>query len=162
MNTKKNTNTYCLLHNIRSIHNVGSIFRTADANGISKIYLTGYTPTPLDRFGNERNDFKKVSLGAEKTVKWEYIEDINKAISDLKENNTFIVGVEQTDLSVNYTDIQQHETTAFIFGNETEGIDKEVLSKCDTIVEIPMRGEKESLNVSVTVGIILFNYRDRN
>lgn len=149
-----------ILHNIRSVHNVGSIFRTADAAGVSKIYLTGYTPTPLDRFGRARRDFSKVSLGAEKTILWEKEEDLTRLIGRLKEKRFFIIAVEQSSRAVDYKTIALPEKAAIIFGNETEGISKNILDAVDVIAEIPMRGEKESLNVSVSAGIALFRMKN--
>jgi tRNA G18 (ribose-2'-O)-methylase SpoU len=144
---------YILLHDLRSVHNVGSIFRTADAAGVTKIYLSGTTPTPLDRFQNKRKDFIKVSLGAEDSVLWEYVE-----LDDfLKTHKGQLVAVEQDEKSVNYTKATIEDEVCLVFGAEVEGVNKEILKRADLIVEIPMAGEKESLNVSVTAGIILFS-----
>ncbi len=145
-----------ILDNIRSVHNVGSIFRTADSAGVSKLYLCGTTPTPLDRFGRVRKDVAKVALGAEQTVPWEYMKTTAEAIEKVKSEGARVVAVEQSPNAISYKEFKQATNTAFVFGNETEGISKEVLAMCDTIVEIPMHGTKESLNVSVAVGIILF------
>ena len=149
--------TYLVLHNIRSVHNVGSIFRTADAAGVLKIFLSGYTPVPTDRFGRARKDFAKVSLGAEKTVMWEHVADTASCLSDLKRRGVFVVGVEQSAESIDYRKTPRVFPRAFVFGNETEGAPPEILSQCDAVVAIPMRGKKESLNVSVAAGIVLFN-----
>lgn len=148
--------TAVILHNIRSVHNVGSIFRTSDAAGIDTLYLCGYTPTPLDRFNRERKDLAKVALGAEKSVSWEYVEKIADCIEQLKKEGFTIIAVEQAENSIDYKEVQVGEKTAFILGNEPDGIEKGVLNMCDMIAEIPMKGEKESLNVSVTAGIALF------
>src|SRR3989344_2589585 len=91
-----------LLHNIRSTHNVGSIFRTADAAGVTKFYLSGYTPLPTDKFGRPRKDIAKVALGAEKTIAWEYMADPRKIIQKLKKENYQIIGIEQAENSVDY------------------------------------------------------------
>ncbi|MES3004988.1 MAG: RNA methyltransferase [Patescibacteria group bacterium] len=147
---------FVLLHDIRSTHNVGSIFRTADALGVSKIYLSGYTPTPIDKFNKPRKDIAKVALGAEKTIPWEYIENPAKVIKKLKKDGVFVVGIEQDKKSVDYKKIKIKSPVLFIVGNEVEGIDKKTISLCDEVVEIPMRGEKESLNVSVAFGVALF------
>ena len=144
-----------LLHNIRSAHNVGSIFRTAEATGVSKIYLSGYTPAPMDRFGRMRKDITKVSLGAEKDVEWETVGDIRELIKNFKKVK--IVAVEQDKRSISYKDIKLDNNILLIFGNEVDGIEKEILDLCDQIIEIPMRGKKESLNVSVAAGIILYS-----
>src|SRR3989338_3110525 len=138
-----------LLHNIRSTHNVGSIFRTADALGVDTIYLSGYTPTPLDRFGKPRKDIAKVALGAEKSVDWEYVKNANKKIKDLKKEKYQIIALEQSKNSIDYKKVKVKYPVLFIVGNEVGGIDSKVLSLCDVVAEIPMRGEKESLNVSV-------------
>ena len=149
-----------VLDNIRSVHNVGSIFRTADAVGVNMIYLCGYTPQPVDRFGRERADLVKVSLGAEKTVGWKHFENTTDALKELKKNNFTIIAIEQSKNSVDYKKVEDLDKTAFVFGNEPNGISKEVLDKCDIIAEIPMRGEKESLNVSVSAGVTLFRILD--
>ena len=148
---------YIVLHNIRSVHNVGSIFRTADAAGVAKIYLTGYTPNPIDRFDRKRKDFTKVSLGAEKTVPFEYRTNAGALIRELRKNGVFCVAVEQARGSVDYRKIPRTQKIALIFGNEVRGLSPSILKKCDCIAEIPMRGAKESLNVAVAAGIVLFN-----
>jgi len=152
----KKKETYLILHNIRSTHNVGSIFRTADASGISKIYLTGYTPTPLDRFGRKRSDIAKIALGAEENITWEYKKNIGDLIKNLKKQRVYVIAVEQSKKSVDYKKVKTQQKTAIIFGNEVKGLSKTILDKCDVIAEIPMKGKKESLNVSVSVGIALF------
>jgi tRNA G18 (ribose-2'-O)-methylase SpoU len=151
-------NVSLILSDIRSIHNVGSIFRTADCAGISKIYLAGYTPAPVDRFGRARRDFAKVSLGAEKTVAWEAVSDIKKLISKLKKEKIQIIAVEQSKNSIDYRKVKPTGPTAILYGNEVGGVPKDVLKLCDVIAEIPLHGEKESLNVSVSVGVSLFRF----
>jgi tRNA G18 (ribose-2'-O)-methylase SpoU len=152
------------LHDIRSIHNVGSIFRTADAFGVSKIYISGYTPVPVDRFGRKRADLAKVALGAENSVAWEKI-SINPVefITKLKQGNketggTLIVALEQDPRSVDYREARDkiHQKILLILGNEVGGISRDILNLADSIAEIPMHGKKESLNVSVAAGIALF------
>jgi tRNA G18 (ribose-2'-O)-methylase SpoU len=152
-------NTYVILDNIRSVHNVGSIFRTCDAAAVSKLYLCGVTPTPVDRFGRNRKDLAKVALGAEKSVAWEHVEDIQTIIKKLKEDGARIVAVEQDPRSKLCTDISVQKAVAFVFGREVEGISQDILQMCNEIIEIPMKGKKESLNVSVAVGIVLFSVR---
>jgi tRNA G18 (ribose-2'-O)-methylase SpoU len=132
------------------------MFRTADAVGIDKIYLTGYTPTPLDRFGRKRGDLAKSALGAEEFVPWEQKKSILPLLSKLKKENFLIIGVEQAKNSIDYKKVKLKQRNAFIVGAEVTGIPKNVLKKCDIIAEIPMRGKKESLNVSVACGIVLF------
>lgn len=147
-----------ILHNIRSVHNVGSIFRTADAAGVSKIILSGYTPLPTDRFGLPRKDFAKVSLGAEKTIPWVQTKTLAAAISFVKKENYFVAAVEQAKNSTSLFDFKppKNKPLALVLGNEVRGISKQSLSLCDEIIEIPMRGKKESLNVSVAAGIAMF------
>jgi len=145
-----------ILHNVRSVHNVGSIFRTADAAGAEHIYLTGYTPTPLDRFGQERSDFHKAALGAEKSVSWSQETDLGALLGQLKQGGYQLLALEQSPLSVDYKSVALREKTALILGEERYGITEDILEKCDTIIEIPMHGEKESLNVSVAAGIALY------
>lgn len=135
---------------------MGSIFRTADALGIKMIFLSGYTPTPIDKFGKPRKDIAKVSLGAEKTLDWEYVESPIKLIKKLKKEKYQTIAIEQSDRSEDYKKVKYKEPALFIVGNEVEGIDKNILSLCDIVAEIPMRGEKESLNVSVAFGVALF------
>jgi 23S rRNA (guanosine2251-2'-O)-methyltransferase len=147
-----------LLHNIRSAHNVGSLFRTSDAAGVSRIFLSGYTPTPLDRFGSPRKDLSKVALGAEKFVPWEYQKDPYATITRLRKEGWQIVGVEQDARAVNYRKFKVKRPTLFILGNEVRGISPALRKKCDALIEIPMRGKKESLNVSVAAGIVLFSF----
>lgn len=147
---------HLLLADMRSTHNVGSIFRTADAAGIEKIVLSGTTPTPLDRFNLPRKDVAKVALGAEKTIPWEYAEDTVSVIKQYKKEGFQIIALEQSDHSVDYKAVVLTQPTLIILGNEPKGIDQSILSHVDVIAEIPMKGEKESLNVSVAAGIFLF------
>ena len=158
-----------ILDNIRSIHNVGSIFRTAETLGISKIYCIDTTPTPLDRFGNKRKDFAKVSLGAEDSIKWEHVENNGittneslKLIKKLRKQGYKIVALEQANNSVDYKDIKikKEENVAIILGNEVDGVSKDLLKASDVIAEIPMKGKKESLNVSISAGIFLYRLLD--
>ncbi len=149
-----------ILHDIRSVENVGAMFRTADAAGIDKIYLTGYTPAPLDRFGRKRRDLAKSALGAEEFVPWEQKKMILPLIAKLKRNGFSIIAIEQDKKSVDYKKVKLKNKNAFIVGTEVTGIPKNILEKCDIIAEIPMRGKKESLNVSVALGIALFRMCD--
>lgn len=153
---QKNKENILLLHNIRSVENVGAMFRTADAVGIDKIYLTGYTPTPLDRFGRKRGDLTKSALGAEEFVSWEQKKKIFPLITKLKQENFLIIGIEQAKNSIDYKKVKLKNKNAFIVGAEVTGIPKNILEKCDVIAEIPMKGKKESLNVSVALGVALF------
>ncbi len=149
-----------LLHNIRSTHNVGAIFRTADAIGVSKIYISGYTPSPIDRFGRNRQDITKASLGAESSVPWENISDVYNFINKLKKEKVNIIGLEQDERSIDYRKAKINKDNLIIIGNEVDGIEKGMLGLCDEILEIPMKGKKESLNVSVATGILLYSLFD--
>jgi len=145
-----------ILDNIRSTFNVGSIFRTADALGINQIILGGTTPTPVDRFGRERKDIAKVSLGAEKSVVWKHETDVLKVVKKLKKEGYQIIAVEQAENSLDYKKVKIKNKVAFVMGAEVEGVAKNILKSADVIVEIPMLGQKESLNVSVSFGVALF------
>jgi len=147
---------YLVLHNIRSLHNVGAIFRTAEGLGVKKIYLTGYTPEPHDIFGKLRKDFTKTALGAEKYLEWEKVKNVFNLLRRLKKEKIQIIALEQSKSSVNIKKFKPRGKFALILGNEVRGVPKSVLKKCDKIIEIPMRGKKESLNVSVATGIALF------
>lgn len=149
-----------ILNNIRSVENVGSIFRTADGAGVEKIYLVGVTPDPIDRFGRNRTDMAKVALGAEKSIPWEHYSDISLLIKQLRKNppagGLQIIALEQSKKSVYYKKFKPVGSAALIVGNEVDGIADGILRQCDAVIEIPMKGKKESLNVSVATGIALF------
>lgn len=155
-------NMIAVLCDVRSVYNAGSMFRTADAAGIKKIFLCGITPAPKDKYGRIRQDFIKVSLGAEKSVAWEQVKSTAKLIDKLKKQGHRIFAVEQDNNSVPYNKFKigkkELEKAVFVFGNEVKGISKTILKKADKILEIPMRGKKESLNVSVSFGIITFHF----
>jgi tRNA G18 (ribose-2'-O)-methylase SpoU len=153
---KNKTQNFLILNDIRSVENVGAMFRTADAAGIDKIYTVGYTPAPIDRFGRKRNDLHKAALGAEEYVPWEAVLGIGSLINKLKKEGFQIIAIEQAPNSVDYRKVKIREKNAFIMGNEVTGVPKKVLDKCDVVAEIPMRGKKESLNVSVACGVALF------
>jgi 23S rRNA (guanosine2251-2'-O)-methyltransferase len=148
--------TIVWLHNIRSMHNVGSVFRTADAFGIKEIILSGYTPIP------PRPEITKTALGAEKSVKWSSFLTILDANLYLKELNYLLVGLEQTDSSIliNNLPIQESTKICLISGNEITGIDDQIIPILDHIVEIPQYGKKHSLNVSIATGIALFSIHE--
>lgn len=147
-----------VLDNLRSVYNVGSIFRTANACGVNHIILCGTTPTPLDKKGEKRSDFAKVALGAEETISWEYVESTSEKIKQLKEEGCYIIAVEQDERSVDYKDVsvEGKEKVAFIIGPEVTGMTQDVLDLSDVIAEIPMLGTKESLNVTIATGIALY------
>jgi tRNA G18 (ribose-2'-O)-methylase SpoU len=148
---------YLILHDIRSNYNVGAIFRTADAAGVTKIFLTGYTPAPVDRFGRVVAEIHKTALGAEATVPWQSTEDIHTVIRELREAGVVVVGVEQRADAVSLYEFQMPAAVAYIFGSETEGVSSAILDQCDVVLELPMQGKKESLNVSVTAGIVMYH-----
>ena len=145
-----------ILENLRSIENTASIFRTADGFKVSKIILIGTTPTPLDRFGRKRQDFVKVSLGAEETVDWEYKKEIRLVIDNLKEEGFQIIALEQTPDAKDLKSLAKSDRFAIFVGNEVAGVSEEALGVSDVVAEIPMLGYKESLNVSVAAGVALF------
>ncbi len=136
---------------IRSLHNVGAVFRTADAAGWGGVLICGYTGAPPDR------RIEKVSLGAENALWWEQNENAAKAILELKKEGYCIIGLEQTADSTDIFDVGPlPQRRALVLGNEVLGISDELLRLCDRVVEIPMRGAKQSLNVSVACGVALY------
>ena len=141
-----------LLDNVRSLNNVGSIFRTSDGFGIEKIFLCGITGTPPHR------DIHKTALGAENSMAWEHAENTAEVCKQLKADGYKIVAIEQAEGSVSLQDftIERDEKIAIIFGNEVDGVSDEVLALCDACVEIPQFGTKHSFNVSVCCGIVLW------
>ncbi|HPW34196.1 MAG TPA: TrmH family RNA methyltransferase [Candidatus Paceibacterota bacterium] len=159
-----------ILYNIRSLHNVGSIFRTADGAGISKLYLCGITPTPLDRFGNKRLELSKTALGAEDFIEWEKIGNSHSPqktiylIKNLKKKGYSVLAIEQNKRSISYTKLntKNHKSKiALIVGDEVKGIPQSILKNCDQVLEIPMKGKKESLNVSVAFGVAVYEITNK-
>jgi tRNA G18 (ribose-2'-O)-methylase SpoU len=146
-----------VLYNVRSAHNVGSIFRTAEGAGVREIFLVGYTPTPTDRFGRVREDIQKTSVGASDLVKWKHYETLDVCLDALRSRGMRIVAVEQTEGAIPYTEYVCTASTAFIFGNEIGGVPYDVTRQAGTTIYIPMHGTKESLNVAVAAGVILFS-----
>ncbi len=162
---------YAILHNIRSLHNVGSMFRTADAAGVKKLYLCGITGTP------PRKEIAKVALGAEQTVAWEYVRRTGDVIKRLRRQGVHIVALERTKGSIDYRNLPlvlkspsvspfrkgglngicDEINIALLVGNEVEGLSPALLKQADTVIHIPMRGKKESLNVSVAFGIAVYS-----
>lgn len=148
-----------IIDNVRSAHNVGSIFRTSDGAGVERIILVGYTPSPIDRFGRVQPEIKKTSLGASTMIPFESKEngqEIVTRIFELKADGFTIVSLEQTAQSISLYEFNVPEKVAYIVGNEIDGVSKELLKISDVVVEIPMLGKKESLNVGVATGIVLF------
>ena len=152
--------TYVILENVRSAHNVGSVFRTADGAGVSKVYLTGYTPAPIDRFGRKRSALAKTALGAADYVPYESVGDTRALVRRLKAEGVTIVAVEQTARASDYRTFTTRGDSAFVFGNEVEGVSGDVLAEADAVIHVPLSGTKESLNVSVCVGIVLFHFKN--
>ncbi len=159
-----------VLQDVRSLHNVGSVFRTADAAGVSKIYLCGITPKPVDVFGKYRNEISKVALGAEKTIPWEHSKSAITVLKKLKKAGYRIFAVEQSRKSIPYYEFRlcsRHShgvrvvRVALVLGSEVKGLPKSVLNAADKILEIPMYGTKESLNVSVAFGVVVFRLREK-
>lgn len=154
---------YLILPDIRSCHNVGAMFRTADAFGVDKIFLVGYTPHP------PKPQIDKVALGAEKWIPWEGRENLRKLILELKKEKFVIVGLEKTKKSEKIERLKDYlpageagkitSDLALIVGNEVDGIKPGILKLCDHVVHIPMMGKKESLNVSVAAGIAMYCLR---
>ncbi|MCS6794676.1 MAG: RNA methyltransferase [Raineya sp.] len=143
-----------VLDNIRSLHNVGSFFRTADAFAIEKIYLCGITGTPPNR------EIQKTALGATETVAWEYFQQIKEVLQNLKAQDYVIISVEHTDQSISLEKfiVQSQTKYALIFGNEVFGVSPEAIELSDLAIEIPQFGTKHSLNVSVSGGIVLWHF----
>ncbi len=142
-----------VLDNIRSLLNVGSIFRTADAFSIDAIYLCGITGTPPNK------EIQKTALGATDSVTWNYYKETKEALEELKKSNYFIYAVEQIDNSIKLNQlniIEKKRKLAFVFGNEVSGVDENLLYLCDAALEIPQTGTKHSLNVSVSAGIVMW------
>lgn len=155
-NTNKINSISLIVDNIRSSENVGSFFRTADGLGIDKIYLVGYTPKPIDKFGRPDSKIAKTALGAEKTVPYLESKTIAPLIKKLKNEGVVVVALEQSLNSIDYRKFKSgNKNMALIVGNEVTGVSKNTLQKCDHVIEIPMRGQKESLNVSVATAIAL-------
>lgn len=154
-----------VLCNIRSLHNVGSILRTADAVGVEKIYLCGITPSPLDILGNYRPQISKVALGAEQIIKWEKCKRAGDVLKELKKEGYKIVAVEQSSKAQSLYKIKLNNyfwnKLALVLGNEIKGLSPSLLKKADKILEIPMYGKKESLNVAVAFGIAAFYLRGK-
>lgn len=143
-----------ILDDIRSLSNIGSFFRTADAFNVEKIYLCGITATPPHR------EIQKTALGATDSIDWEYRESIVELIDELKSQHVHIAAIEQTEQTTFLQDIHQLKGEKFglVFGNEVNGVNQEVINKSDTVVEIPQFGTKHSLNVSVCAGVVLWEF----
>jgi tRNA G18 (ribose-2'-O)-methylase SpoU len=150
---KKKVPIIIVLDNVRSAHNVGSVFRTSDAFLIEKIILCGICPIP------PKNEIRKTALGATESVDWSYTEKSIDCIKALKDDGYKIASIEQADNSTNLQDfsIEKHQKIALVFGNEVNGVNDEIVQMSDTVIEIPQHGTKHSFNVSVSVGIVLWD-----
>ncbi|WP_036386473.1 RNA methyltransferase [Muricauda sp. MAR_2010_75] len=142
-----------VLDNIRSLNNIGSVFRTADAFLIQKIYLCGIAATPPHK------DIRKTALGATESVEWEYRKDTLELVGELKQRGIRTVAVEQAENAIMLNDftVDTKETIALIFGNEVKGVSQEVVTASDVVVEIPQFGTKHSLNISVSAGVVVWD-----
>jgi 23S rRNA (guanosine2251-2'-O)-methyltransferase len=149
----KKTPLIIILDNIRSLNNIGSVFRTADAFLVKKIFLCGITAHPPHK------DIQKTALGATDSVDWEYAENILDVVSKLKSEGVFVASIEQAELAVNLNDfsVQKEITYALIFGNEVKGVQQKVVTASDAVIEIPQFGTKHSLNISVSVGVVVWD-----
>lgn len=154
-----------ILYNLRSLHNIGSIFRTSDGAGVSKIYLCGYTSAPVDEFGASRSQIAKTALGAEHMVAWEKKRSATALIDRLRQDGYQIFAVELDKKSVPYQTVKlsakELERTVLVMGSEVKGLTPGILKRADKILEIPMHGKKESLNVSVAFGVVAYGLRMR-
>jgi len=151
--TSKKTPLIVVLDNIRSLNNIGSVFRTSDAFLIEKIYLCGITATPPNK------DIHRTALGATESVVWEYAEDTLTLVQRLKKSNIKVLAIEQAENStkLNVFQPKEGETYAIVMGNEVKGVQQEVVNASDLCLEIPQLGTKHSLNISVTTGIVLWD-----
>ena len=149
----KKTPIIVVLDDIRSLHNIGSVFRTADAFLIEKIYLCGITATPPNK------EIHKTALGATETVAWEHRESVVELLQELKTQNITTLAVEQVTTAVYLNDfnIMPQQKYALVFGNEVFGVSQEAVSLCDTCIEIPQLGSKHSLNIAVSAGIVIWD-----
>lgn len=149
----KKTPIIIILDDIRSLHNIGSVFRTADAFLIEKIYLCGITATPPHK------EIHKTALGATETVAWEYQKNVTEVISQLQKKDVKVFAVEQVEKAVFLQDFKVEKETkyALVFGNEVYGVSQEAIALCDGAIEIPQLGTKHSLNISVSTGIVVWD-----
>lgn len=156
---KREQYTAVALHNVRSAHNVGSVFRTADGAGVDEVFLIGYTPTPIDRFGRRVGEVHKTALGAEESMPHRYYATDAEFCAHLKERGIDMVVVEQHAWAQNYTTYTPGARACYVFGNEVDGVPSALCERADAVIDITMHGAKESLNVGVSVGVILFGLR---
>lgn len=153
----KKSGIVVVLDNVRSMHNVGSVFRTSDAFRVEKIILCGYTPKPPHR------DINKTALGATETVAWDSKEDVVQVIQELKAQgyNTFAIEQVHNSIPLDQIQIKPGEKIAVVFGNEAEGVSEQAIATCNNSIEIPQFGSKHSFNISVAAGIVLWELHKR-
>ena len=149
----KKTPLIVILDNVRSLNNIGSVFRTSDAFLVEKIYLCGITATPPHK------DIHKTALGSTETVEWEYVENIMDLVYRLKSENAKVISIEQAENATMLNEFlpEPNTTYALVFGNEVKGVKQEVVSASDLVLEIPQFGTKHSLNISVSVGVVIWD-----
>jgi 23S rRNA (guanosine2251-2'-O)-methyltransferase len=147
-----------ILDSVRSKENVGALFRTADAAGVTAVILCGITPCPINRFGVKDGKVAKSALGAEECMLWRYEEDCAKVVKELRRSGMYVYALEQTEHAVDYRTADILTTGALVVGNEVDGVSKKVLACVDGSLYIPMHGKKESLNVTTATGIALFSF----
>tara|TARA_R110000868_G_scaffold5985_1_gene34729 strand:- start:1255 stop:1791 length:537 start_codon:yes stop_codon:yes gene_type:complete len=149
----KKTPLIIILDNIRSLNNIGSVFRTSDAFLIKKIYLCGITATPPHK------DIHKTALGSTETVDWEHVENTLDLVNKLKSENVTICSIEQAENATVLNDFipKKNTTYALVFGNEVKGVSQQVVSASDVVIEIPQYGTKHSLNISVSAGVVIWD-----
>lgn len=156
-----------IAHNLRSTHNVGSLLRTAEGLGVTRVYLTGYTPYPLATEDRRLphlaqkidRQIAKTALGAERLLAWQQLDSVAVAIEELRHQGFTIAALEQTATSLSLPDYRPPEKLALLVGREVEGVEPEVLALCDLALEIPMAGRKESFNVVQAAAMALFHCR---
>jgi 23S rRNA (guanosine2251-2'-O)-methyltransferase len=143
-----------ILDDIRSMNNIGSVFRTGDAFKVEKVYLCGITATPPHR------EIQKTALGADETVTWEHVKDVLELVKKLQSEGVIVAAVEQVENSVSLLDFhpRKNQKYAFVFGNEVFGVNQSVVEQSDFVLEIPQYGTKHSLNISVTAGIVAWDF----
>lgn len=146
-----------ILHDLYSPYYVGSIFRTAEGADVEKIFLTGRTPVPVDKFGGKRQSITNEGLASRYFLPFAFYDDVHVCIKELKNNGAQIIAVTQHERAVDYKEFEPQGDVAYIFGSEISGLEESILEEVDAIIHIPVRGKKGALNVSVAVGIILFN-----
>lgn len=152
---------FLICHNIRSLHNVGAIFRSAEVLGVSRLYLTGYTATPLDKLGKVRREVAKTALGAEETVSWKRVSQIGPLLATIRRQGIQVVALENVKDAVPLHRFRPRYPVALVLGNEVRGLSRAVLSRADAVVRIPSYGRNESLNVAVACGVALYALRAR-